>query len=60
MESNFEPTEFEDDYERQESAPIVALALLVAEWVKIHGVASLMQNRSIDGEDASTETHRVR
>lgn len=59
MDSKFEPTEFDDDYERQESAPIVALALLVAEWVKIHGVESLMQDRSVDGEDSSAETHRV-
>jgi len=60
MEPKSTPPKFEDAYRQYEFAPLVALALILADWVKVHGVDSLANQRTVGIEGSSGEADSSR
>ena len=60
MEPKSKPPRFEDIYRQHEFAALVTLALIIADWVKVHGVDSLAKHRTVGNEGSSGEEHGSR
>jgi hypothetical protein len=60
MEPKSTPPKFEDVYRRYEFAPLLTLAMTVADWIKKHR-ADRLAKQSIAGiDDSSREGHSFR
>jgi hypothetical protein len=60
MEPKSTPTRFEDGYRRQEFAPLVALAMTVAIWIKKHRADKLANYRIAGIYGSSREKYTSR
>ncbi len=57
MDTKSKPPKLEDAYRQVELAPLAALALVIAEWVKVHGVASLVKRPTVGNMDSSDDAN---
>ena len=60
MGSKSNPPEIEDAGRQYELAPLTALALLIADWVKVHGVKSLAKRPTVEIVGSSDDAHSSR
>lgn len=60
MDSKSKLPKFEDAYRQYELAPLIALAFIISDWVKVHGVESLAKRRTVGNVGSSDDAHSSR
>jgi len=60
MEPKSTPPNFEEVVPQDESAPLIALAQIIADWIKVHGVESLAKHKVSGNDGPSGEKHTPR
>ena len=60
MDTKSKSEKSEDAYWQYERAPLAALALIIADWVKLYGISSLVKRPIAGKVDSSDEVHSPR
>jgi len=57
METNTKTQDITESCDEREQAPLTAIALLITDFVKVHGVASLAKRPTVGNEEAAGSPH---